>query len=165
MSRVTIDDTLLKNMANAIRTKDGSTELFGVDTFENKILNIPSGGECNAKYSYGSFTIPTDGMTEITIEHGLGVIPNFIEVHGISKYSNGSTERLQICLMNSLSNVNNSNYYIGTAYNNNFRGGAFENIIGNVNEETFDIIPNSRALLYATTYYWTAIYFETNNAV
>lgn len=75
MARVTIDDTLLKNMANAIRTKDGSTELFGVDVFENKILNIPSGGiELPSNIKIGTFTVAEDTLEPVTIAHGLGSV-------------------------------------------------------------------------------------------
>lgn len=74
MARVTIDDTLLKNMANAIRTKDGSTELFGVDTFENKILNIPSGSGLPSNIKTGTFTVAEDTLEPVTITHGLGSV-------------------------------------------------------------------------------------------
>lgn len=75
MARVTIDDTLLKNMANAIRTKDGSTELFGVNSFEEKILNIPSGGsELPSNIRTGTFTVAEDTSEAVTIAHGLGAI-------------------------------------------------------------------------------------------
>lgn len=74
MPRVTIDDTLLKNIANAIRTKDGSTELFGVNSFEEKILNIPSGGsELPSNIKTGTFTVAEDTTEAVTIAHGLGV--------------------------------------------------------------------------------------------
>lgn len=72
MARVTIDDALLKNIANAIRIKDGSTELFGVDVFENKILNIPSGGsELPSNIKTGTFTVAEDTLEPVTIAHGL----------------------------------------------------------------------------------------------
>lgn len=75
MARVTIDDALLKNMANAIRTKDGSTELFGVDVFENKILSIPSGGsELPSNIKTGTFTVAEDTLEAVTIAHGLGSV-------------------------------------------------------------------------------------------
>lgn len=80
MARVTIDDTLLKNMANAIRTKDGSTELFGVDVFENKILNITSGGGSGlpSNIKTGTFTVAEDTVETITIPHGLGATPAIV---------------------------------------------------------------------------------------
>ena len=81
MARVTIDDTLLKNMANAIRTKDGSIELFGVDTFENKILNIPSGVELPTIIKTGTFTVANDEIMEIEIKHGCSGTPNVYIVY------------------------------------------------------------------------------------
>ena len=153
----------LSGIADAIRTKDGTSELIPATDFPQRILDIPSSG--NAKCSYGSITIPTDGMTEITIEHDLGVIPNFIEVHGTDKFSNSSLSRLQTCLINTLSNGVMNNYYVGTSYNNYFRGGNYVNIFKNINEKTFDIIPPTTLPLYATTYYWTAIYIEKTDTI
>lgn len=79
MPRVTIDDALLKNMANAIRTKDGSTELFGVNSFEEKILNIPSGGsELPNNIKTGTFTVAKDTLEAVTIAHGLGAVTSIL---------------------------------------------------------------------------------------
>lgn len=83
MSRVTIDDTLLKNMANAIRTKDGSTELFGVDTFPQRILDIPSGGGSGlpSNIKTGTFTVAEDTLEPVAITHGLvGVSPVLVYI-------------------------------------------------------------------------------------
>ena len=42
MSRVTIDDTILTDIANAIRTKTGDSDYYNVCDMKNAIINIPS---------------------------------------------------------------------------------------------------------------------------
>ena len=63
-------------IANAIRSKDGTTDPILATNFPQRILDIPSSGGEIVKISSGTFT-PSSDVTSVEIEHGLSVTPNF----------------------------------------------------------------------------------------
>ena len=64
-------------IANSIRSKDGTTEPIVATDFPQRILDIPSGGGSVLPDSIkkGTFTVAEDTVETITIPHGLGVTP------------------------------------------------------------------------------------------
>ena len=64
-------------IANAIRSKDGTTDLIVATDFPQRILDIPSGGGSGLPdiIKTGTFTVAEDTAETITIPHGLGVTP------------------------------------------------------------------------------------------
>ena len=74
---------LFTNIANAIRTKDGTTGLIVANDFPTRILNIPSGGTSD-NFATGTFTVAEDvrmtwnqySSSYYTIPHGLDATPN-----------------------------------------------------------------------------------------
>ena len=94
----------LSAIADAIRSKDGSTEAIPAKDFPQRILNIPSGGSGGSSGSgesgdinlaFGRFT-PTQNTTTVTVAHGLNVIPNFAVVYVIDDVSTFSVAGLSI---------------------------------------------------------------------
>lgn len=76
---------LFTNIANAIRSKDGTTASIIANDFPDHILDIPSGGsELPLEIATGTFTLESDVSAYITgsgdyrfiIEHGMSVTPN-----------------------------------------------------------------------------------------
>ena len=67
----------LTQIANSIRSKDGTTEPILATDFPQRILDIPSGGGSGLPDSIktGTFTVAEDTIETITIPHGLGVTP------------------------------------------------------------------------------------------
>ena len=65
----------LTQIADSIRSKDGTTDLIIATDFSQRILNIPSGGS-DIKVATGTFT-PSSNVSNVEIEHGLSVTPNF----------------------------------------------------------------------------------------
>lgn len=65
----------LTQIANSIRSKDGTTDLIVATDFPQRILDIPSGGG-DINLSYGTF-IPTENTKTVIVEHGLNIVPNF----------------------------------------------------------------------------------------
>lgn len=63
----------LSGIADAIRTKDGTSELIPAKDFPQRILDIPSGG-LPSNIKTGTFTVTEDTTEPITIVHGLGVV-------------------------------------------------------------------------------------------
>ena len=73
----------LTQIANAIRSKDGTTEPIVATDFPQRILDIPSGGiSSDIRLATGTFT-PSADVTTVEIEHGLSAIPNFSIVFAI----------------------------------------------------------------------------------
>ena len=75
-------------IANAIRSKDGTTEPIVATDFPQRILDIPSGGgggSSDIKVATGTIILSEDrrivwsqySSQYMEIEHGLGVTPNF----------------------------------------------------------------------------------------
>ena len=69
--------SLLQQIADSIRSKDGTTELIHAPDMPQRILDIPTSGSEIVKISSGTFT-PTSEVNTFEIEHGLSVIPNFL---------------------------------------------------------------------------------------
>lgn len=78
---------LFTNIANAIREKDGTTELIVANDFPTRILNIPSGGTSD-NFATGTFTVAEDvritwnqySSSYYAIPHGLETTPNVCAV-------------------------------------------------------------------------------------
>ena len=66
----------LTQIADSIRSKDGTTEPIVATDFPQRILDIPSGGsELPSNIKMGTFTVAEDTIETITIPHGLGTTP------------------------------------------------------------------------------------------
>lgn len=111
-------------IADAIRSKDGSTEAIPAKDFPQRILDIPSGGSGGSSGSSGSggsggsgdinlafgrFT-PAQNTTTVTVGHGLNVIPNFAVVYVTDDISTLSVAGLSI-LVADLSVSNGYKHY------------------------------------------------------
>ena len=68
--------SLLSQIADSIRSKDGTTELIYAQDMPQRILDIPTSGSEIVKISSGTFT-PSSDVSTVEIEHGLSVTPNF----------------------------------------------------------------------------------------
>ena len=70
-------------IANSIRSKDGTTDPILATDFPQRILDIPSGGvSSDIRLATGTFT-PSADVSTVEIEHGLSVTPNFSIVFAI----------------------------------------------------------------------------------
>lgn len=65
----------LKQIADSIRSKDGTTDMIVANDFPQRILAIPSGGsELPSNIKTGTFTVAEDTVEPVTIAHGLGSV-------------------------------------------------------------------------------------------
>ena len=68
----------LEGIADAIRTKDGTTAPIAASEFAQRIISIPaSGGSVPSGMAVGSFTLSEDS-TAVNIEHNLGSAPQYV---------------------------------------------------------------------------------------
>ena len=67
----------LTQIADSIRSKDGTTDAIKATDFPQRILDIPSGGGSGmpSNIKMGTFTVAEDTIETITIPHGLGTTP------------------------------------------------------------------------------------------
>lgn len=73
----------LTQIADSIRSKDGTTDVIKATDFPQRILDIPSGGgSSDVILTCGTFTQSSD-VANVEIEHGLSVTPNFSIVFAI----------------------------------------------------------------------------------
>ena len=163
MSQFIINDSTLTAIANAIRTKKGTSSPIAVSDFATEIASISGGG---GAFANGTVTITSGTTDPVTVEHGLGVSPNCIfvfsdaRIAGNVEYFKGGWKFDNLC-----GYANANNVTIVTAYNNEFRGGALNTAcIINVDEDFFDITPQSYPFLPdGCTIYWFALYVDTTS--
>lgn len=67
----------LTQIADSIRSKDGTTDAIKATDFPQRILDIPSGGGSGlpSNVKTGTFTVAEDSTDTITISHGCGSTP------------------------------------------------------------------------------------------
>jgi len=76
MASVIIDDTNLKNIADAIREKNGTDETYVPSAMADAIKAIETG----SKIVYGTYTGSKDNTTQV-VSHGLGCKPKMIYLY------------------------------------------------------------------------------------
>lgn len=104
-----VDSDDLTSVANAIRTKGGtSASLAFPAEFVSAIAAIPTGG---GKLETGTFTIASDTKT-VTINHSLGVVPDFCIVYPINVPT--ATKTYRIAWQVILRDIGQADYNIST---------------------------------------------------
>ena len=134
----------------------------GYDALAQVVVSV-SGGGGTAKFAKGTFTLTSGGSDPVTVEHGLGVIPNLIiclnqaNVGGSDTYTKGGWY-----MDGFLSNTNLDNVLFTTQYNSWRSGVANTVTIDNIDANYFDLTPTVVDLPPdGGTYNWFALYIDT----
>lgn len=135
----------LTQIADSIRSKDGTTDLITATDFPQRILDIPSGGggELPDSIKTGTFTVAEDTVETIAIPHGLGATPTMLFIFSDNlEYAIGNIPYafLGLAYLTGLSYV--------TAYNSSFttKGNVFTvscddtNIVISTNQTNYKFI-------------------------
>lgn len=86
----------LTQIADSIRSKDGTTDVIKATDFPQRILDIPSGGgSSDVILTCGTFT-PSSDVANVEIEHGLSVTPNFSIVFAIVDSAMGANGAITV---------------------------------------------------------------------
>lgn len=145
---MTLTDYLQK-IADAIRTKDGTSDAINAQNFAERILSIPTGGSSVVSES-GTFTVAEDKI-DLTIQHSLGVVPDVV-----------------LCMVDDTSNLitlSSWGYvfspimilWISTTSNTNIRAENFTNCVSVTDTSiTFNTF-YGRQIRSGYTYNWIAI--------
>ena len=111
-------------IADSIRSKDGTTEPIVATDFPQRILDIPSGGGINGFYvSQGSFVLSTDHALYVDgvennfiFEHGLGKKPDVVIIYSFDGSSEGSRQVNSISLATMMPLYASTKYASGISY-------------------------------------------------
>lgn len=163
MAKCFVDDTSLTSIAEAIRTKGGTTDqLVFPDGFISAIEAIEAGGVSGI--TYGTY-IPTETGKRHIIEHGLGVIPKLFAICAGAYVNRGSdvldsahgfSDRNLLFRMSRVKAVNSPTGYIYE--NDNITKTFFANntAIAQATAETIHV-GGYYNLTAGTEYFWFAI--------
>ena len=144
----------LTQIADSIRSKDGSVEVIKATDFPQRILSIPSGGGSGlpSNVKTGTFTVAEDTIETITIPHGLGTTP----IHAFIFPDNADVimNKLGYSFLGGSSTIP---YHLITDYVKNFtyKNGVFDIAV----DETNIVISTSKTTCYfraGVTYRWFA---------
>jgi len=171
MSRVTIDDGILTDVADAIRTQYQDDSPISPLDFAEAILGIEGGGGGGMPqgFEYGEVELMDDITDAITIEHNCGQIPNMFLI-----WTDGFLDRTTdnpiiktstsvACWVTSRSDGTNVTYGSKTWIINNSGISASTNYggVSSINDEMISV--STRASTYPwrkeLTYKWLAIYW------
>ena len=154
----------LTSIANAIREKSGASgSLVFPDGFADAIAEIVGElpGNITALAS-GSFT-PSDYPTTYTIEHGLGVAPNFYMIRDTDKllYSSHANRILTICAADFSSQPVLVLLYTNSTTSTFTPRTSLGSTIGNATSITTPKINDSYVFQSGHTYHWVCGVIET----
>lgn len=172
MSRVTIDDGILTDIADAIRTQYQDDSPISPLDFADAILEIDGGGGETLPFnmSSGEIELMSDEVDALTIEHNYGAIPNIILLwcDGFSDRTAEDTKGIKPFTSVACMSVQKSDGTIfqttvktwvsnnqGVIFNTNYGGVTY------VNENMFTVATraNNYPWRKELTYKWLAIYW------
>lgn len=153
MSKVVIEDTTLKNIADAVREKTNTTDKMLPSAMPDLIKSITGGGtDLPENMHIGTFTLANDTSEDIVIEHGLS-----------------GTPKAFYCLIDELGDIYIPYSICGAVYDtfsagiyrSNYKGGSggmYVNVAPTLGETTviIPVISSSYAFRSGYTYRWIA---------
>lgn len=148
MSKKLYEENSIKAIADAIRGKNGSTDTYKLSAMAAAITAIETGGSLPEGIATGTFQCaPATMSKEVSIEHGLGVIPSYVFV-GTTVAS--TTPNVQeIAFAATFNGAQNPHSYLLCMYGN---------IVDCTSSKTADTASN----IYLPTNGGSAWYFLTN---
>lgn len=148
MSKKLYEENDIKAIADAIRQKNGSTDTYKLAAMAAAITAIETGGGLPAGMATGTFQCTPSTMTkEVSIEHGLGVIPRYVFV--ATTAASVSPNSQEIAFVVTYNGASNAHSYLLCMYND---------IVDCTSTKTADTASN----IYLPTNGGSAWYFLTN---
>ena len=137
-------------IADSIRSKDGTTDAIKATDFPQRILNIPSGGG-NIKFAKGSFTL-SENQNSITIEHNIGITPEVIVL--VTNTTSLKTDNNSITGI--IYSTEFTNCFVMYGKNSSVRV-ILSNIVTDKTDTQFTISSSTYSLLQGVKYNWYVI--------
>lgn len=158
MSKKLYEELFISGIANAIREKLGVSNTYKVSEMRNAILSIETGGGGLPEgMATGTFQCTPANMTkEVSIEHGLGVVPRYV----IAFIDSGTPDQNGTVLF--ALTYNNSNCPVSTSIT--YNSGSTSGVVDFLDTKTADTSTNaylpassSAWFFFTQTYRWIAI--------
>lgn len=139
-------------IADSIRSKDGTTEAIKATEFPQRILNIPSGGGLPSNIKTGTINLSEDAIS-VTIEHGLGHVPSAIilfDEDAVLISNNLAYSMIEV------ERIYGRNHGIWNDYQGTLMNGVRYTVVAEINESTFDVVPIADRYYFRSgvTYRW-----------
>ena len=134
----------LTQIADSIRSKDGTTDAIKATEFSQRILNIPSGGGLPSNIKTGTINLSEDSLS-ITIEHGLGHVPSAIILFDEDAVL--VNNKLNYSMIE-VESIYGTQFGIWNNYKGETNNGVRYTVVTGINENTFN------AVSIADTYYF-----------
>ena len=139
----------LTQIADSIRSKDGTTEPIVATDFPQRILDIPSGTD--EKCAKGTFTL-NESTNSLTIEHGISIIPELIVL--ITNTNSLIVDEHSISGIIHTSEIGRD--FVMYGRNNSVRV-ILQYLITDMTETQFTISSSTYSLLQGVEYIWYAV--------
>ena len=146
----------LTQIADSIRSKDGSVEVIKATDFPQRILSIPSGGGSGLPSNVNSGTITLSGDAQsIVIEHNLGCVPLGVILFDENNYLIGNKVTYSMILAQK---AYGEPYVVYNDYQGNKTASMQYECISDVNELSFTAVNRTGNYYYRSgvTYRWFA---------
>ena len=147
--------SLLTQIADSIRSKDGTTELINAQDMPQRILDIPTSGT-TIDFKFGTVTLSADTQT-IEIEHGLGHKPTLFCLYAIGGIQDINSSTCS-CIRNDYGDFGSGCYSSARMYNGSISQSYIDTRISTANETkcTFITGYNTHYFRSGWTFYWIA---------
>lgn len=145
----------LTQIADSIRSKDGTTDTIKATDFPQRILNITSGGGgLPENIKTGTINLSEDSVS-VTIEHGLGHVPSaiiFFDEDGVLVNNNLVYSMIEV------ESIYGAQFAIWNDYQGNKTSNTRYTVVSEINENTFKIVPIADRYYFRSgiTYRWFA---------
>ena len=145
---------LLTQIADSIRSKDGTTEPIPAIDFPQRILDIPSGSAVD--FAFGTVTLTADTQT-IEIEHGLGHKPTLFCLYAIDGIQNINSSTCS-CIRNDYGDFGSGCYSSARMYNGSIYQSYDASRTSTADETKCTFITGHGAHYFRSgwTFYWIA---------
>ena len=143
----------LTQIADSIRSKDGTTDAIKATDFPQRILGIPSGGGgLPENIKTGTIDLSEDSAS-VTIEHGLGHVPSAIIL--FDEYAALVNNKL-VYSMIEVENIYETQFGIWNDYKGDKTIGTRYTVVTEINENTFDVVAIADRYYFRSgvTYRW-----------
>ena len=144
----------LTQIADSIRSKDGTTEPIPAIDFPQRILDIPSGSAVD--FTFGTVT-PTADTQTIEIEHGLGHKPTLFCLYAIDGIQDINSSTCS-CICNDYGDLGSGCYSSARMYNGSISQSYEKTRISTADETKCTFITGYDTHYFRSgwTFYWIA---------
>ena len=147
--------SLLTQIADSVRSKDGTTELIHAPDLAQRILDIPTSGT-TIDFKFGTVTLNADTQT-VEIEHGLGYKPKLFCLYAIDGIENINSSTC-CCIRTDFGDLGSGCYSSARMYNGKITQSYDDSRVSTADETKLTFITgyNTHYFRSGWTFFWVA---------